>query len=137
MPPLTEGQILTILIEWLGNVRAQNPDAYLSAMPNNVPGLDALQERREAIIAKWSNEMTESYPLRPSGIYTLAGREYVVIVLGTPEDPWGALGLMGHPFRAQSSDINYVRPDGVILDFGFRPVGMARELVDTGRTLEE
>lgn len=81
--------------------------------------------------------MDGSYPLRPNGIYALEGREYVVIVLGTPEDPWEALGLMGHPFRARSSDINYVRPDGVILDVGFRPAGMAGELIDTGRTLEE
>lgn len=75
----------------------------------------------------------DPHRLRDNGIYAWRGREYQVIHLGAQ---WRAVGLMGHPFGGRGADINYVRPDGSIVDVMFAVIGRAEELVDTGRTVE-
>lgn len=68
------------------------------------------------------------YPLEINGLYTWKGKAYQVIQLGTAEDTWSTLGLMGDPFEGMGSQINYVRPDGAIIDVMFAVVGHASEL---------
>lgn len=41
--------LLTIALAWLANVQRQDRERYLDAMPNNVPGLGAMIERRDQI----------------------------------------------------------------------------------------
>lgn len=72
--------------------------------------------------------------LRRGGIYEWQGRQHTIMELGTPEQPWRALGLMGHPFNQLAGDLHYVREDGTIIDVMFQPVGRVEELVDTERS---
>jgi hypothetical protein len=39
-------EMLIVCLEWLANVRLQDRERYLDAMPNNVPGIDVMERRR-------------------------------------------------------------------------------------------
>lgn len=71
--------------------------------------------------------------VRIGGIYSYRDAEYVVINLSTPDQPWRAVGLMGHPFHGLAAEILYIRENGDIVDVNFEVIGTASDLMDTGR----
>lgn len=72
--------------------------------------------------------------LRNGGIYRFKDREYQAMELSNGEHVWRAWGLMGVPFQGLRTDINYLRPEGTIINVDFQSIGTIHDLEDTGRT---